>query len=138
MMGACIDAELRRTVINGVSAQIHVKLQERIEKEVTAVVKAEVEATLTAKISAYVEALLKQGEIHSGGKTINILEWIKNKFDNTQGWNSLSAGVAKVAKKHVDDMKLRYDRAFAVHVVDNMRKANLLKDENVAKLLEMD
>jgi len=35
-------------------------------------------------------------------------------------------------------MKLRYDRAFAVHVVDNMRKANLLKDENVAKLLEMD
>ena len=39
------------------------------------------------------------------------------------------------AKSLVEDLKRRYDLAFASLIVDNMRKQNLLADDRLAELL---
>lgn len=40
------------------------------------------------------------------------------------------------AKSFVDELRKRYDMAFAAFVVDNMRKQNMLKDDKIAELLK--
>lgn len=40
------------------------------------------------------------------------------------------------AKSFVDELRKRYDMAFATFIVDNMRKQNMLKDEKIAELLK--
>lgn len=41
------------------------------------------------------------------------------------------------AKSFVDELRKRYDMAFATFIVDNMRKQNMLKDEKIAELLKI-
>ena len=38
--------------------------------------------------------------------------------------------------KSIDELRKRYDMAFATFIVDNMRKQNMLKDEKIAELLK--
>lgn len=40
------------------------------------------------------------------------------------------------AKSFVNELRKRYDMAFAAFVVDSMRKQNMLKDEKIAELLK--
>lgn len=40
------------------------------------------------------------------------------------------------AKSFVDELRKRYDMAFATFIVDSMRKQNMLKDEKIAELLK--
>lgn len=40
------------------------------------------------------------------------------------------------AKSFVDELRKRYDMAFATFIVNNMRKQNMLKDEKIAELLK--
>lgn len=40
------------------------------------------------------------------------------------------------AKSFVDELRKRYDMAFATFILDNMRKQNMLKDEKIAELLK--
>ena len=40
------------------------------------------------------------------------------------------------AKSFVDELRKRYDMAFATFIVDNMRKQNMLKDEKITELLK--
>lgn len=40
------------------------------------------------------------------------------------------------AKSFVNELRKRYDMAFAAFVVDNMRKQNMLKEDKIAELLK--
>lgn len=40
------------------------------------------------------------------------------------------------AKSFVDELRKRYDMAFATFIVDNMRKQNMLKEDKIAELLK--
>lgn len=44
--------------------------------------------------------------------------------------------VGSKAKSFVNELRERYDMAFAAFIVDNMRKQNMLKDEKIAELLK--
>lgn len=44
--------------------------------------------------------------------------------------------ISSRAKSFVDELRKRYDMAFAAFIVDNMRKQNMLKDEKIAELLK--
>lgn len=44
--------------------------------------------------------------------------------------------VESKAKSFVNELRKRYDMAFAAFIVDNMRKQNMLKDEKIAELLK--
>lgn len=44
--------------------------------------------------------------------------------------------VESKAKSFVNELRKRYDMAFAAFIVDNMRKQNMLKDDKIAELLK--
>lgn len=46
------------------------------------------------------------------------------------------AMIESKAKSFVNELRKRYDMAFAAFVVDNMRKQNMLKEDKIAELLK--
>ena len=134
----CIEEELKKYIINGVVSQIEKKLEEKIEKQITASVSAEISRTLEKRINAKVAELIELGEITKNREKISITDHIKKEFDGSSRWSSPYDQVAKIAKKWGDELKMRYDKAFAIHIVDTMKKNGLLKDEAIVKLLEND
>ena len=50
--------------------------------------------------------------------------------------NNIETMISSRAKSFVDELRKRYDMAFATFIVDNMRKKNMLKDEKIAELLK--
>lgn len=44
--------------------------------------------------------------------------------------------ISSRAKSFVDELRKRYDMAFATFIVDNMRKQNMLKEDKIAELLK--
>lgn len=50
--------------------------------------------------------------------------------------NNIETMISSRAKSFVDELRERYDMAFATFIVDNMRKQDMLKDEKIAELLK--
>lgn len=50
--------------------------------------------------------------------------------------NNIETMISSRAKSFVDELRKRYDMAFATFVVDNMRKQNMLKEDKIAELLK--
>lgn len=50
--------------------------------------------------------------------------------------SSIETIISSRAKSFVDELRKRYDMAFAAFVVDNMRKQNMLKEDKIAELLK--
>lgn len=50
--------------------------------------------------------------------------------------NNIETMINSRAKSFVDELRKRYDMAFAAFIVDNMRKQDMLKDEKIAELLK--
>lgn len=50
--------------------------------------------------------------------------------------NNIETMISSRAKSFVDELRKRYDMAFATFIVDNMRKQDMLKDEKIAELLK--
>lgn len=50
--------------------------------------------------------------------------------------SNIETMVESKAKSFVNELRKRYDMAFAAFVVDSMRKQNMLKDEKIAELLK--
>lgn len=133
-----IENELKKHVTASVVSQIEKSIEKKIEDEITRCVKTHVENNLLKKINARVAELIELAEIAPNGREpkISISEYIKNQFESSRGWNSPYDQIEKIAKRWGDELKNRYDKAFAVHIVDQMKKNGLLKDEAIVKLLE--
>lgn len=50
--------------------------------------------------------------------------------------NNIETMISSRAKSFVDELRKRYDMAFAAFIVDNMRKQDMLKDDKIAELLK--
>ena len=50
--------------------------------------------------------------------------------------SSIETIISSRAKSFVDELRKRYDMAFATFIVNNMRKQDMLKDEKIAELLK--
>lgn len=50
--------------------------------------------------------------------------------------NNIETMISSRAKSFVDELRKRYDMAFATFIVDNMRKQNMLKEDKIAELLK--
>lgn len=60
-------------------------------------------------------------------ENIHKIGWIGGLFETM---------VESKAKSFVNELRKRYDMAFATFIVDNMRKQNMLKDDKIAELLK--
>lgn len=50
--------------------------------------------------------------------------------------SNIETMVESKAKSFVNELRKRYDMAFAAFIVDNMRKQDMLKEDKIAELLE--
>lgn len=66
---------------------------------------------------------------------LTVDEFIRGRMKKVVDSN-IETMVESKAKSFVNELRKRYDMAFAAFVVDNMRKQNMLKDEKIAELLK--
>lgn len=66
---------------------------------------------------------------------LTVDEFIRSRMKKVVDRN-IDTMVESKAKSFVNELRKRYDMAFAAFIVDNMRKQNMLKDEKIAELLK--
>ena len=67
---------------------------------------------------------------------VSIADYITERFAYQSGWGSPNEAIDKLAKQFGDELKKRYDIAFATQIVKRMNENGLLKDESIIKLLD--
>lgn len=67
---------------------------------------------------------------------LTVDEFIRGRMKKVVDRN-IETMVESKAKSFVNELRKRYDMAFAAFIVDNMRKQNMLKDEKIAELLKI-
>lgn len=132
-----LEKELREQITSSVVSQINKQIAEKIENEIAKNVMKVVSNHLESKIEKKVTSLIEKGMIKPDRNSpeMAISEYIKKQFEENTGWRSPYEAVCNMAKKFGDELKMRYDKAFAVQVVETMRKNNLLKEDSIARLL---
>ena len=133
-----IDVELKKHITTSVVSQIEKNIEKKIDEEIMRCVKQHVENILLKKISAKVAELIELGEITVDRQKISIADFVRSQFEKNVGWRCPYEQIVNIAKKFGEELKMRYDKAFAVHIVDTMKKNGLLKDEAIAKLLTVE
>ena len=133
-----IDVELKKHITTSVVSQIEKNIEKKIDEEIMRCVKQHVENILLKKISAKVAELIELGEITVDKQKISIADFVRSQFEKNVGWRCPYEQIVNIAKKFGEELKMRYDKAFAVHIVDTMKKNGLLKDEAIAKLLTVE
>lgn len=66
---------------------------------------------------------------------LTVDEFIRGRIKKVVDSN-IETMVESKAKSFVNELRRRYDMAFAAFVVDNMRKQNMLKEDKIAELLK--
>lgn len=66
---------------------------------------------------------------------LTVDEFIRGRMKKVVDSN-IETMVESKAKSFVNELRKRYDMAFAAFIVDNMRKQNMLKDDKIAELLK--
>lgn len=66
---------------------------------------------------------------------LTVDEFIRGRMKKVVDSN-IETMVESKAKSFVNELRKRYDMAFATFIVDNMRKQNMLKDDKIAELLK--
>lgn len=66
---------------------------------------------------------------------LTVDEFIRGRIKKVVDSN-IETMVESKAKSFVNELRRRYDMAFASFVVDNMRKQNMLKEDKIAELLK--
>lgn len=70
-----------------------------------------------------------------GHEELTVDEFIRGRMKKVVDSN-IETMVESKAKSFVNELRKRYDMAFAAFVVDNMRKQNMLKEDKIAELLK--
>lgn len=66
---------------------------------------------------------------------LTVDEFIRGRMKKVVDSN-IETMIESKAKSFVNELRKRYDMAFATFIVDNMRKQNMLKEDKIAELLK--
>lgn len=128
---------LKKYIIDEIIAKIYKKIEKKVQDHIELEVKRMVEETLYKKTSLIIEKVIKTEKLkgrHSSNPLRTIEEYIKDTFLYDSGWSNPNNIIKKLASDFAEELKQRYDIAFATHIVAKVNEQGLLKEE-VAKLL---
>jgi len=135
-----IQEGLKRSIIEESVFQIKDYLKDRIAVEITSKVKEIVNEHLSTQISEVIADCIANHKIkgrYHGDPEMTIQEYVHKQFhDEASKKAPTHEYIEKEAKKLGDEIKKRYDMSFAAGIVQKMHENNLLKDENLSKLLQ--
>lgn len=117
-----LKEKFKNELMGKISNPISGKLEDIARESITDLIKNASEKKYKFRID-YMEEELTVDELIRGR--------IKKIVDD-----NIETMISSRAKSFVDELRKRYDMAFATFIVDNMRKQNMLKDEKIAELLK--
>lgn len=133
------EAELKDHITRRVIDQIYKNIEDRVKNELAGPAKSLAEAAITPIINMTIskvaagEKLIKR----YGGDCITVEEQVENSFRDFNARNGIINHINIYCEKFAKELKNRYDMAFAAKIVQNMIDQKLVKDEAIAKLLEV-
>lgn len=129
-----LTEELRHYVVHSTVSEIYKKIQDQIADQITKqcneIIKSKIDHVIAEKIDQLVEAEV----IIYNREEIKISDHIRNLFMNNHGWNNPNDKMKSIADSFGKELKIRYDKVFATHIVMALKNQGMLKDD-VAKML---
>ena len=132
--------KLSEAIINGIRYAVCTQLEKRVDvqvkEEVMAAARKMIPEMVEKTLSAYLE---KPMFTDYTGNKMNFSKWLENYLTSNVQSSYVHTGkkyIDELAKKFTQDLRNRYDLAFASHIVQRMADQNLLKDDAIAKLLD--
>lgn len=129
-----LEESLKNNVKNEVLKAIQKSIHDKVEDQITRQVKIQIEKKLLKTIDKEISANIDNGIIKQNGKEVKIVDYIKDLFQNSHGWNSPTDKIKLLSKQFGEELKARYDLTFASHIVARLNDNGMLKD-GVAKLI---
>lgn len=128
--------ELKSTVIRQVTDAIWKKIEKKVDEQIERTVKNAVEQQLSLKINLRVADVIATEMITYNGKQMPMVDYVKEMFLKNNTYSNPIDTIGKFAKKFGDELRARYDVAFANQIVLKMNEVGLLKEEAITKLLD--
>ena len=131
-----LEPALKRYVINEVTDKIHKSISDKVDKAILVLLNKEFEIGYGKKVEKFISDSFEDGELKIGQDDLSAKEYFLSQAKNNYGWSSVKDALEKSAKRHVEEMKKRYDLYYASHVVSKLSENGLLKDDKLKELLE--
>ena len=132
-----IRDELKKYIIRELCDKILKQIDEKIKKAITEEVIRKVNDILTKRITGEVAKWIEIGKIKPSryDEEITIEEYVKELFLKHCSWSNPNEKIKKIAEEFGKELKSRYDKLFAIHLINKMKDNDLLKEPEIAKLL---
>lgn len=129
-----LEEELKKYIISEAVSSINEKIKEKIETEIKQVA----EKYVLEGLSSEMTKAIKEGKIKRKSDNIPVLinEYIADCLLNSgTSWQSFDKIIREVSKNFCDEMRKRYDLAFASNIVANLIDNKMIKEDVVKGLL---
>jgi thioesterase domain-containing protein len=135
-----LDKAIKQHIIHSAKQEVLSIIDEKVKSEYNKQIKAAIEKQMQNHIKALIRKLVRDETIvikhYNDEEPMSVRDYVVSRIKNTRGYNTITDSVMSYAEKFVEEMKQRYDMAFASQIVSKMAEKKLLKDENIEKLLE--
>ena len=135
---ATLKEEFTSSVRLAVVRELKEKFKDELMREISNPISEKIEDIARESISDLIENASKKKykfRIDYMEEELTVDELIRGRIKEIVD-SSIETIISSRAKSFVDELRKRYDMAFATFIVDNMRKQNMLKDEKIAELLK--
>jgi hypothetical protein len=129
-----LEKNLKEFIIRQAVSEIYKKIEKKVDDAITEVIRTQVTQELKKIVEAEAAKLVETTKIKNGSEEVFLKDYITKRYQQA-GWNSPFEKISELAKKFGDELKARYDLAFATQIINKLKQNDLLNDENVAKLL---
>jgi len=124
-------SDIRRDVVN----QINLSIKDQVKKEITEKVMNEVNNSVSVRIATYIDDFIQKGILHEGTTNqITVKEMVERNFTNTRYWENLLPSIRKVGETFGEQIKKRYDLAFASTIIEGLKESNMLNNAAIKAL----
>lgn len=133
-----LKEEFTRSVRQTIVCELEDRLKNELMKEISNPISEKIEDIARESMNDLVENASKKKykfRIDYMEEELTVDEFIRGRMKKVVDSN-IETMVESKAKSFVNELRKRYDMAFAAFIVDNMRKQNMLKDEKIAELLK--
>lgn len=129
---------LKQSIIDDIKFQIKQSIKNGARDQIDREIKKSIEAEIPTLLKETMTTFFENNKLILWGKEITISEFIKQELSknfNNSYQNQYNSVLEQKCKSFVEDLKKRYDLAFAAQIVQRMAELKMLKDDRIVELL---
>ena len=136
-----VQEALKYQIIQNLSIKIMDRLNNDFVKKIENTAIAKVEESFKKIADEETKDFIENGFVSSfnnSSKKITVKEYIADRFNNSNAYNSQRSLIEKLAKEYSTEMKNRYDMMFASQLVIKLNEQGMLKEGVFESLMKKD